>query len=110
MYFNGDFRQLPPIMDTALYEPNPKTIEANRGIEMFKSFDRYFELKISHRQTHSSRFSQLLDRLSEGTITDLDYEIMSRRDDRVINELNKERFKDATYLCPINDDVNKRNI
>lgn len=75
VYFLGDFRQLPPVMDTPLFEPNPKTIDKSRGIEIFKSFDRFVELQISHRQQHNSRFSQLLDRLAKGSISDLDYEI-----------------------------------
>ena len=53
IYMFGDFRQLPPVKDVALFH-NSKDDIALKGITLFKTFELYHKLQHAHRQSTDS--------------------------------------------------------
>src|SRR5699024_4389584 len=101
VYFFGDFRQLPPVRDVALYsDPNNPDPAVISGLMNFNySFHKFFRLTQCHRQKgeDSKDFRFLLAHLAKGYITDKDFEMLLQR-----NITNDNDFKDAIRIFPTN--------
>lgn len=109
IYFLGDFRQLPPVKDTALYYTNAKTPNGKKGLQLFKSITHRIELKCTFRQAKDKRFAQLVDRIGYGEITESDYKLLATRNIEVLSKSEIESFKNAVHLCSTNDHVSYAN-
>lgn len=106
IYLFGDFNQLPPVKDDALYR-NIST----PGRILFKTFQKYFLFNTSVRQQGNSSsqisFRGILNRIGDTTVTKDDWkELMNRC---WSNILNKQEFKNALYLFTTNNEVKAKN-
>jgi len=108
----GDLKQLPPVLDTAVYSPHFRTLMSMHGIEMFRSFQKKFVLKTCFRQD-KDEFLSVLDNLSNGIFTTEDYKIISRQFLHLKNTKELYEFKDALRLFAGKDEVkfyNKKRL
>ena len=110
IYFLGDFQQLPPVNDTALYDFRTKSPRGILGIELFKTFQKFIELKIAFRQSTDENFALILDRLAVGKITTQDYNELSKRSIATISPAEISKFKNAVHLCANKETVRKQNL
>lgn len=94
--FSGDFFQLPPVKDKMLY-----------GSDLWKSLKLVRKnFLIPMRQKGDLRFFNLLNRIRIGEITDMDIELLKRRDIDGMETLSYERM---THLYFRNEDVKAKN-
>lgn len=109
VYFFGDFRQLPPVKDSALYSETSGDMAA-KGRLVFETFQKFIELKNSHRQaTDTTAFPSMLDRLARGSLTTEDYNMICTRREAILANDEKKIFENAVYLFPTNVLANERN-
>ncbi|XP_014227238.1 uncharacterized protein LOC106652660 [Trichogramma pretiosum] len=85
----GDFRQLPPVKDAAIFMTKFNDFMSTNGRLVFDSFQVFVELSISHRQKDDTTFSQLLDHVASGNITSEEYNMLVQRKIVVIKAQNK---------------------
>lgn len=111
VYFFGDVRQLVPVAELPMYM-NPTNVNSPEplyGINIFRNFDKYFELRICQRQKGDNLFIEFLNRLGDGNITDEDYELISQRREAALSPSERASFNDAVHLFRKNDDVDEYN-
>lgn len=110
VYLIGDFNQLPPIGEPALYKDTESISSlAGRGRRLFKEFKRYFTLMRSMRQAGEDQeeFRGLLNRVGNGQATMNDKDSLNSR---FIGELaNRAEFDEALHLFAQNKDVDQHN-
>ena len=82
----GDFRQLPPVRDKALYDNTFFDEASSKGALIFESFQHVIELSTSYRQNNDRVFSNILDRIVYGKRTDDDYNILSTRRYNILDQ------------------------
>ncbi|KAL7290849.1 hypothetical protein TKK_0015583 [Trichogramma kaykai] len=109
VFMFGDYKQLSPVKDVALYNNTVNDAMASKGAILFKSFQLFIELSTSHRQGNDLVFSELLDNLANGDISVDEYNMLSQRKMSSLDENEKERFNGAIHLIPTNDLVRKKN-
>lgn len=109
IYLFGDYRQLPPIGDPAVYSSNIDSLEAAIGKELFTTFEKSIELKTSHRQKSDREFSSLLERLGSSKISVEDYSKLSTRASFAISRVERESFNNAVFLCATKEKVHRKN-
>lgn len=111
VYFFGDIRQLVPVLDLPMYiDPtNITNPELLYGINVFRNFEKYVELQLCQRQKGDNNFSEFLDRLANGDITDTDYAMLCARRESVLSLQEKQKFENAIRLFRKNDDVDAYN-
>lgn len=113
----GDFAQLPPVMDTALYQTvtNQSPVVIQTASKLYHdSFNRAFSLTQQMRQQGQDeleiKFQGALLRLRTGNITRDDWELFQSR---VLTNLppdEQQKFQESIILYTTNDDVFQRNI
>ncbi|KAK3914512.1 ATP-dependent DNA helicase [Frankliniella fusca] len=110
MMFLGDLKQLPPVLDAAVYSDHFRTQMSIYGIEIFRSFQKKFVPKTCFRQDNNE-FLNVLDNLSNGIFTTNDYKIISSRFSHLKNKKELNEFKDAFRLFAGKDErtKNKKN-
>ena len=114
----GDFAQLPPVLDSALYaqpsDSSPACIQ--HGSKLYQeTFTRVFHLQQQMRQQGRTedelKFATLLTHLRSGEITQDDWSLTQSR---VLAQLPAEERvlfqRDALALFPTNKQVNDQNI
>lgn len=79
------------------------------GINLFKTFQKFIELKIAFRQSSDSHYASLLDRLALGQITKHDYDLLCERSTGVISPLEMKTFSNAVHICATREVVKKRH-
>ena len=109
VYMFGDFRQLPPVKDTALYSDEFFNDDSLKGSLIFDSFEHVIELSVTYRQNNDKQFSDILERVAYGEITNDDYNTLSARRYNILDKPEQERFNDAIYIFPTNDEVKLKN-
>lgn len=114
VYFLGDIKQLPPVMDKAPYSKGIYTGYAGNGRLAYNSFQKCIILGDSQRQSGNDQmqFRDLLDRLSVGGSTEADWKILESRSVSKVRNFQEE-FKDAMRLFPTNEltyDYNMRKL
>jgi ATP-dependent DNA helicase PIF1 len=102
LYMFGDIRQLPPVLDTALYATNL----SDDGKVLISTFEKVFFLKQCFRQ-EDPEFQNILDNLSTGNSTVSDYDILSQR--FMNNVRNKEEFASSLRLFATKQEVFEYN-
>ena len=79
----GDLRQLPPVLDAALYSTGECSV-GEYGVLAYRQFNRVVKLSISHRQAGIDEdqilFRSILDRLSQGNSTVEDWQHLNEKD------------------------------
>ncbi|XP_014234987.2 ATP-dependent DNA helicase PIF1-like [Trichogramma pretiosum] len=109
VFMFGDYKQLSPVKDVALYNNSVSDAMATKGAIVSQSFQLFIELSISHRQGNDRVFSKLLDNLANGDISVDEYNILSQRKMSLLDETEKRRFDGAIHLIPTNDLVRQQN-
>ena len=103
----GDFGQLPPVMDSKLFQRDMTKPLSVRGNDAFRMFDTAFFLRQSVRQANDHVFRDLLLRLRDGLSTQEDYNLLSRRFRGTV--ANPEQFDHEVHLFPKKVDVDEFN-
>ena len=105
----GDFAQLPPVGDRALYVlPPPQTDTSDNaqlsrnGFTLYRSFTASFCLKVIHRQQGDSPQQQLFRTLllnaRNGGLTVEDWQVLQSRQDTNVPQQERDSFSETTYL------------
>ena len=76
---------------------------------MFSNGDALKELSVAYRQNTDINFSQLLERVEYGDITDNDYDTLFTRRYNILDKEEQDRFNDAIFTYPTNDSVKLKN-
>ena len=101
VYFLGDIKQLPPVMDGAPYMSSNTRGIATTGRAAYYSIEKCVTLGQSQRQcgadVEQQQFRALLDRLSRGESTLDDWKLICLRSPYLIENFAQE-FKDAIRL------------
>ena len=112
----GDFFQLPPIMEKALYNnsaPATMAVEAIAGRNAYLAFDQTVELDEIMRQqgtdTSAIRFRYALNELRHNTVTRTAWQTLSTRTALNLPPTEVDTFKDALHIYGKKVDVRNRN-
>ena len=105
----GDFRQLPPVKDKALYDAIIFDEASSKGALIFESFQYVIELSVSYRWNNDQVPSDVLDRIVYGETIDDDYNMLSTRRFNILDWQEQEKFHNAMYICPTNNEVKLKN-
>lgn len=108
IYMFGDFRQLPPVLDTPLYEESSHTESGTLGLACFKQFQSFIELQVGHRQRDQS-FARLVDKVAVGRLSEQDYHKLGTRNRHTLNAEELASFDNAVHLCSTNNEVDLVN-
>ena len=104
----GDFGQLPPVCDAALWsEPSTSRPLDKRGQSAFSTFHTAVVLDRVVRQAGDTEFSNALLRLRNAETTDADYKLFAERFENDLVE--DEAFQSAVRLYPKHDKEREYN-
>lgn len=117
----GDFAQLPPVGDRALYaqpsatEDHSDNAQLSRdGHTLYRMFAHSFRLQVVHRQNGQSpeqeRFRQLLRHASSGGLTMDDWKLLLTRHRDRLPRAEQESFDDCVCLFTKTEAVNEANL
>jgi ATP-dependent DNA helicase PIF1 len=111
----GDFFQLPPVGGRALYSSVKNTnIEAIKGQQLYRSFDRTVRLTQVMRQHGeddiSIRFQVALRELRVGKLSKESWELLCTRVENQLSPDEVSSFDNALQLYFTKDEVYERNI
>jgi hypothetical protein len=111
----GDFFQLPPVGGRALYASVNKTnVEAIKGQQLYRSFDRTIRLTQVMRQQGeddiSIRFRVALGELRVGKLSKESWELLCTRVENQLSPGEVSSFDNALRLYFTKDEVYERNI
>ena len=108
----GDLRQLPPVLDAALYSTGECSVD-NYGVLAYRQFNRVVKLSISHRQAGNDEeqilFRNILERLSQGNSTVEDWQHLMTRTKINVSEEEWRLFDEALRLFTTNAEVDEYN-
>lgn len=104
IYMFGDFRQLPPVLDTPLYETTSPHECGTLGLACFKQFQSFVELQTGHRQRDPT-FARLVDKIALGRLSEQDYHKLAKRNRQAFKANDLVMFDNAVHLCATNKDV-----
>ena len=110
--FLGDFKQLPPVLDTPMWmQPPIDATDAKRqGYALYKQFNKIITLKKIHRQ-NDPVYLDLLKNVGQGEITVEDWHLLNSRDpDLNPKILQHEKYDDIVRLYGTNNEVEKYNL
>ena len=65
---------------------------------IFQSFELFIELSVAYRQNTDINFSQLLERVKYGDITDNNYDTLFTRRYNILDKEEQDRFNDAICI------------
>lgn len=108
IYLVGDWSQLPPVCDYSLYTigKNAKTIQSSLLYLQFKKV--FFLTQIMRQMGDEQRsFRETLNRISNGSITELDHQLLSSR--FFVNNIGDKSFENAVCIMAKNNDIDKFN-
>lgn len=108
----GDFGQLPPVMDLALYTTAPRTALSDLGSNAYQLFDHAVVLNQVMRQSGEDPsqvlFRQMLLRLRDGQVTEDDWRHFMSRTPAQVSDLSP--FTAALRLFPTTEAVLEHNV
>jgi len=111
----GDFFQLPPVLEKALYQTvdDGASIEYHHGANAYKSFTATVVLTQVMRQQgedeESCRFRQALSELRNDTVTEQSWKLLLSRTRMKIGAAEGQRFTDALRIFTTNRVVDEFN-
>ena len=104
----GDFCQLPPVGERALYDTRPcikRVVDIIAGQQLYQLFDKTIILtKIMRQQGDdkaSLQFREVLSDLRHGTITQDSFDLLSTRVSSNLSQHERNQFKDALRIYPV---------
>ena len=111
----GDFCQLPPVGEKALYNGYPSdSIDVTHAQTLYRPFNRTVVLTQIMRQQGeddiSRGFRAALEELREGTISDEAYSLLHRRVQANLEDADRANFSNALRLYPTKSMVNEFNM
>ena len=111
VWFFGDFRQLPPIGDKAMYDTRPGNDNHALGRVVFSKFQEFVELTVCHRQSgnESEQFRTVLDNIANGAVTTEDHALLMTRRKELLSPAERVTFESALHIYPTNDKAIRRN-
>ena len=111
VYLLGDFNQLPPVKDRSLLAEPSNDIQSLAGRLLFESFTRVFELKQIMRQEGDEQqlFRETLQRLAQGNLTTIDYELLRERF-AVNTNAEANDFENAIRIMANKSDISAYNL
>lgn len=107
-YFLGDFRQLPPVKDTAWYADPINYEYKQHGKCIASQFEVAFHLEKCFRQA-DQEFLSILDRMSFGKRTKEDYDVLAKRFKPNVGNEEISSFDSAIHLFATKDEVKAHN-
>ena len=109
----GDYGQLPPVKDKAIFERVQTEGFRAKGCLTYQLFDSVIEFDQVMRQSDSdqNQFRDILHKQGEGQLTLDDWKILEKRDLQQVSEEEKDDFKhSAVKLCATNRKLKSFNI
>ena len=107
VFFFGDLLQLRPTAAKYIFqEPDEAGFANSFCIEPLWHSFKIRNLTFNHRQGDDFEYSELLNRMRDGSLTEEDIELLQTR---VMREDDAEIPKDALYLAATNAEINKVN-
>ena len=110
---SGDFRQLPPVLDLALYSESGGTTFQCEGRVLYRMFDISICLKQSMRQAgdENAEFRSELERLATGEFSVDDWKKWAKCNLQQMSDERKRNFyENGTKLCAMKKNMNAFNI
>ena len=111
--FQGDYAQLPPVKEKAVYELIQAISHQSKGKLLYLLFDKVISLKQIMRQTgpDQEQFKKVLRKISHGGFSDEDWHYLNRRNFEKLSEEEKDLFdKQSLMLCARNVDLVPYNV
>ena len=108
--FFGDFGQLPPVLDSALFSPAASSLLAKQGKLAYLSITNIFLLNSVVRQDGDLQFRDLLLRLHDGVVLRSDWELLCTRRLLPRDVEAGGAFEKALRLLPTRDAVFGQNV
>lgn len=111
IYLFGDYNQLPPVGDDAVYSMTMFNDDMRRrGKKIFLSFQKRFLLENAHRQiSNDSLLSKILDQVAKGELSTAYYIALIKRWQPQLRAEEINNFKNVLHLYPTNDKVIAHN-
>ncbi|CAG8540090.1 4603_t:CDS:2, partial [Scutellospora calospora] len=107
--FAGDFMQLPPVLDKALYIPDTITCfsslvenEPSKSINLWLNVNHAVQLKTQMRQIDDPFYMNILKNMRHGNLTEIQLEALRSR---ILsnNLIDSREWRNATFLVTKND-------
>lgn len=116
VFFFGDIRQLPPVIDQPMYRQIPirgsvGTVEQLAGRTILNSFNEFVFLNTVYRQQghRQQLIRDILERVSIGQCTEEDLRTLYARSILRMTPAQKAEFENATHLFYLNEDAKSFN-
>ena len=110
----GDFGQLPPVMDLALFTSQASSAVSDRGRALYQNFNTAIVLQQQMRQNGSSidqvAFRELLLRLRNAAVTVEDWQLLMTRSIAHVSSSELDAFANAPRLFPTIESVYEYNL
>ena len=81
----------------------------SEGSLIFKTFEKFVELSVCHRQKLNIQFSKILDREAVGEFSDKDFQALSQWRLNILDTSEQEKSNEALFIYPTNDAVDNKN-
>ena len=111
MIFVGDFAQLPPVGDRAMWKKTRYGQEGIEGYTLYRSIKTCVKLDEPQRQDDDI-FLNMLERFRNGTVTEADWKILNKRNPNILKQKKKfpKNYDDFIRLFGSNEEVNNYNL
>ena len=109
----GDYAQLPPVKEKAVYDSVQGGKEhQTRGKNLYYLFRKVIRLTESKRQEGDEEFKDLLSRVADGPkLEQRHHDLMDKRSFPILSVEERDKFwKEAVYICALNADLVPFNI
>jgi len=101
----GDLGQLPPVIGSVLYSQNPNSELDYEGMLLYSLFQQVVVLDQNQRISCDYRFSELLDNIRDGHVTESDWKLLLQHTPQV----KGSQFTDALRLSYSKKEVAEQN-
>ena len=111
--FQGDYAQLPPVKEKAVYELIQTIHHQSKGKLLYLLFDKVISLKQIMRQSgpDQEEFKKVLKKISHGGFSEKDWHYLNQRNFEKLSEEEKDLFdKQSLMLCARNVDLVPYNV
>ena len=110
VYFFGDFKQLPPTFDPALYSKQNSNALSKEGQILYETvITKCFFFENSFRQSNQEKFIKILDSIADGKLSEEDYAILNTRLISNVPTSERDSFNDAIYIYATKEKTEEHN-